>query len=59
MMTAAAIMACDSSPCANGGSCTPMEPFNFTCQCVAGYTGLMCEVSLSLCMCLPGLEKAK
>ena len=45
-MTAAAITACDSSPCANGGNCTSMEPFNFICQCVAGYTGRSCEVNI-------------
>ena len=45
MMTAAAITACDSIPCANGGNCTStMEPFNFICQCVVGYTGPTCEV---------------
>ena len=61
----AAITACDSltSPCANGGTCTPMEPLNFTCQCVVGFTGLMCEVNINDCvsatcptnsMCLDG-----
>ena len=49
MMTAA-ITACYSSPCANGGSCTPMEPFNFTCQCVVGYTGHTCEVNIVDCV---------
>ena len=46
----AAITACDSSPCANGGSCTPMEPFNFTCQCKVGYTGRNCEVNVDDCV---------
>ena len=46
----AAITACDSSPCANGGSCTPIEPFNFTCQCKVGYTGRNCEVNIDDCV---------
>ena len=39
----AAILACDSSPCANDGNCTSMGAFNFTCQCAVGYTGSTCE----------------
>ena len=39
----AAIPACESSPCANDGSCISMGPFNFTCQCTVGYTGSTCE----------------
>ena len=49
MMTAA-IMACDSSPCANGGSCTSMGAFEFACQCAVGYTGLTCEVNIDDCV---------
>ena len=49
MMTTA-ITACDSSPCANSGNCTSMEPFNFTCQCVVGYTGRTCEVNIDDCV---------
>ena len=65
-MMIAAITACDSSPCANGGSCTPMpEPLNFTCQCVVGYTGRTCEVNIDDCesttcpsssMCVDGVN---
>ena len=46
MMTTA-ILACDSSPCANDGSCTSMGAFNFTCQCSVGYTGSTCEVNIN------------
>ena len=46
----AAITACDSTPCANGGSCTPMEPFNFICQCMSGYSGPNCEVDIDDCI---------
>ena len=50
VMMTAALTACDSSPCANGGSCTPMpEPLNFTCQCVVGYTGRTCEGNIDDC----------
>ena len=49
MMTAA-ILACDSSPCANGGSCTSMGAFNFICQCAVGYTGSTCEVNIDDCV---------
>ena len=46
-----AINPCDSSPCANGGSCTPgmMGPFDYTCQCAAGYTGPRCGVNIDDC----------
>ena len=49
MMTTA-ILACDSSPCANDGNCTSMGAFNFTCQCVVGYTGSTCEVNIDDCV---------
>ena len=64
MMTAA-IFACDSSPCANDGSCTSMGAFNFTCQCAVGYTGCTCEVNIDDCvsvtcpsnsMCMDGVN---
>ena len=41
---------CDSSPCANSGSCTSMGPFDFTCECAAGYDGLTCEVDVNECL---------
>ena len=37
---------CASSPCQNGGSCN--DGINeYTCGCVAGYTGYECETSES------------
>ena len=60
---------CDSSPCTNNGSCTAMEPprsrVDYTCQCVAGYTGSRCEVNIDHCqsavcpsnsMCVEGVN---
>lgn len=41
---------CDSSPCANSGSCTSMGPFDFTCECAAGYDGPTCEVDVDECL---------
>ena len=66
-MITVALTACDFSPCANGGSCTPMpgKPINFICQCVVGYTGRTCEVNIDDCasatcpnnsMCVDGVN---
>ena len=33
---------CDSSPCANGGSCTDLVN-GYVCRCVFGYYGDTCE----------------
>ena len=61
----AVINPCDSSACANNGSCTPMGPFNFTCVCVAGYTGPICAYDIDDClsvtcpnnsMCVDGVD---
>ena len=41
---------CDSSSCDNSGSCISMGPFEFTCECAAGYTGLTCEVDIDECL---------
>ena len=41
---------CYSSPCANNGSCVPMGPFDYTCQCAVGYTGLTCEIDIDHCL---------
>ena len=47
----AAIPACESSPrCVNDGICTSMGPFDFTCHCVVGYTGSICEVNIDDCV---------
>ena len=27
-----------------------MEPFDYTCQCIAGYTGPSCEVNIDDCL---------
>ena len=32
---------CSPNPCRNGGTCTD-EVNNYTCSCVAGYTGYNC-----------------
>ena len=36
---------CGSSPCVNGASCVDVFkwPEQYTCSCVAGYTGTHCE----------------
>lgn len=37
---------CDSSPCANGGTCISAGPGQgFVCSCAAGWTGLTCQTS--------------
>ena len=33
---------CGSAPCVNGGTCVD-EGANFTCTCVPGYEGNMCQ----------------
>ena len=50
---------CASSPCKNGGTCIDLNvewtisSFSFdvgyTCQCMAGYTGVQCETSKKSC----------
>jgi len=35
---------CESAPCANGGLCTDMVN-DYTCACIAGYTGKACNAS--------------
>ena len=41
---------CNSSSCANNGSCIPVGPFDYTCQCAVGYTGSACESDTDDCM---------
>ena len=36
------ILECDSSHCANGGTCTDTEN-GYECECVAGFRGTNCE----------------
>ena len=57
MMTAV-IAACQSSLCINGGICTSMGPFDFTCHCVVGYTGPMCEVNIDDCVSVTCLSNS-
>ena len=38
---------CASSPCENGATCTDAVN-SYTCRCVAGYTGKLCETGESL-----------
>ena len=63
-----AINPCDSSPCANSGSCIPgmgLLGVDYTCQCAVGYTGQRCEVNIDDCqsaicpnnsMCVDGVN---
>ena len=44
------INTCDSSPCANNGSCIPLGPFNSTCECAPGFTGPECQVDIDECL---------
>ena len=37
---------CASTPCANNSSCTSTSPFDYTCQCLPGYTGSKCEAKI-------------
>ena len=36
---------CTSSPCQNGGTCVDGVA-SFTCGCVTGYTGTLCETGM-------------
>ena len=41
---------CASNPCQNGATC--IDGINsFTCKCVPGYTGKVCETGMSLFVC--------
>ncbi|XP_075972457.1 uncharacterized protein LOC142974178 [Anticarsia gemmatalis] len=39
---------CESSPCANGGTCTDRVG-SFECSCGRGYTGNTCQLKVDLC----------
>ncbi|XP_048489260.1 delta and Notch-like epidermal growth factor-related receptor isoform X2 [Plutella xylostella] len=39
---------CESSPCANGGTCTDRVG-GFACACGRGYTGQTCQLKVDLC----------
>ena len=34
---------CEPNPCQNDGLCLPGKDGSFTCQCVDGYSGDVCE----------------
>ena len=36
---------CSSNPCQNGATCTD-DVNSYTCGCVAGYTGVLCETGV-------------
>ncbi|XP_053381241.1 uncharacterized protein LOC128546131 isoform X1 [Mercenaria mercenaria] len=40
---------CRSSPCENGGSCSDSVG-SFSCACLRGYTGSLCEVNINDCL---------
>ena len=43
--------ACMSSPCANGGTCTPeADSGSYACHCPPGYTGPTCDTNVDECM---------
>ena len=33
----------NSNPCLNGGTCTPIRPNGYRCQCLEGYDGPQCQ----------------
>ncbi|XP_042878589.1 sushi, von Willebrand factor type A, EGF and pentraxin domain-containing protein 1-like isoform X2 [Penaeus japonicus] len=39
---------CFSTPCLNGGSCSPLD-LGYVCQCVPGYSGQHCESEIDEC----------
>ncbi|CAF3582391.1 unnamed protein product [Rotaria sordida] len=46
----------NSKACANNGSCLVnynIEPYGYTCQCLPGFTGDMCEINIDDCITQP------
>ena len=41
---------CDTSPCDNGGVCSPDATNGFTCTCVGDFTGRSCDVTIDDCL---------
>ena len=41
---------CDTSPCDNGGVCSPDVTNGFTCTCVGDFTGRSCDVTIDDCL---------
>ncbi|ELU14099.1 hypothetical protein CAPTEDRAFT_78064, partial [Capitella teleta] len=40
---------CDSDPCLNGGTCVLLDIDNFFCNCLASYSGELCEFWVDPC----------
>lgn len=40
---------CSPNPCVNGGVCSVNNDNTFSCECVGGYTGRMCEEDIDEC----------
>ena len=40
--------ACWSNPCQNGGTCSSNCSTLFTCACAQGYTGVVCQIPVSI-----------
>jgi hypothetical protein len=47
-----AALPCDSFPCMNGGSCTNGAG-TYTCACVSGYSGELCQTDIDECASSP------
>lgn len=41
---------CQSSPCLYGGNCVD-DVNGYTCECIDGYDGVICETGFLLLMC--------
>ncbi|XP_046419281.1 protein crumbs isoform X6 [Neodiprion fabricii] len=42
---------CDSNPCQNGGSCAEDSRGNYSCTCIPGFTGTLCDSQLGVSLC--------
>jgi len=40
---------CSAQPCENGGTCINNQGFNYTCNCLADFTGKDCDIRRSVC----------
>jgi hypothetical protein len=47
------VVACASSPCRNGGTCTGAGASQFQCLCVSGYSGAVCQTEINECASQP------
>ncbi|KAI8512856.1 calcium ion binding [Branchiostoma belcheri] len=48
---------CSSAPCQNNATCQD-QANGFTCQCVPGYTGTLCEIDIDECSSAPCQNQA-